>query len=243
MHQALRQHCQVDDAVLLTNQRATRAAIENAILRDLASKSQPGDTVFIYFSCHGGRTSDTDGDEPDGLDEYLVTFDSILGQPETMLLDDQFARWIRELDGRRVVVILDNCYAGGSSKTVKGIAEGDAGSRHVDFIDGEMSRAKSVGQSGIAVLAACQANQLAWEMPSLDDGSVFTYHVLRTLREAAGGVRIATDKDRILTLNELYRCVKAPVENYVWRTFSARQTPVLLEDGGETIVVATIPSR
>ena len=95
MAEALKQSCRVDDVVLLTNSQATAAAIEKAVFKDQVSKSKPGDEVFIFFSCHGGRTADTNGDERDGLDEYLVPYDGTLGKPETMILDDTFARWVR----------------------------------------------------------------------------------------------------------------------------------------------------
>lgn len=38
-------------------------------------ESQPGDTVWIHYSGHGGRVEDQDGDEDDGYDETLIPVD------------------------------------------------------------------------------------------------------------------------------------------------------------------------
>ena len=35
-------------------------------------ESEPGDTVWIHYSGHGGRVRDQDGDEEDGYDETLI---------------------------------------------------------------------------------------------------------------------------------------------------------------------------
>lgn len=236
MADALKRSCQVSDVTVLTNEKATRSAIEQAIFQDLKQKSKPGDTLFVFFSCHGGRTADTNGDEQDGFDEYLVPYDGTLGQPDTMILDDTFARWIQELDGRKIAVILDNCYSGGASKgsMSKGIGASPSGtSGQVDFFDGELRRAKDLGQVGTMVLAACQANQLAWEMPAAGQGSVLTYNIIQSLdNPAADG-----NGDRKLSIGEVYRFIRTPVEEYVRKTFSADQSPLLLDNASDGVLL------
>jgi hypothetical protein len=233
MAAALKDQCGVADVTLLCNTQATREAVEKAIFRELPAKTRPGDTVFLFFSGHGGRTADTNGDETDGYDEYLVPHDGVLGQPETMILDDTFARWIRELDGRRVAIILDNCYSGGASKAAKGVGPMPARSGPLDFFDGELARTKDLGQQGTMVIAACEANQIAWEMPSADQGSVLTYNVLKSLAQpTADG-----NGDGELSLGEVFRFVREPVAEYVRKTFSAEQTPVLLDNANDGILL------
>ena len=233
MADALKQRCGVNDVTVLTNGQATAKAIEKAIFHDLVRKTKPGDTVFIFFSCHGGRTADTNGDEPDGLDEYLVPNDGRLGEPETMILDDTFARWMRELDGRKIAIIMDNCYSGGTPKHIKGLGDAPQGPGAIDFFDGEMRRAKDLGQTGTMVLAASKANQLAWEMPTQDAGSVLTYYLLKSLE----GTQADANSDGRLTLGEVYRHVKPDVEQYVRKTFSADQNPVLLDNASDQILL------
>lgn len=231
--QTLQQQCGVQQVTVLTNSQATKAAIEQAIFHDLVQQSRPGDTVFIFFSCHGGRTADTNGDEKDGLDEYLVPHDGILGQPDTMILDDTFARWMRELDGRKIAIVLDNCYSGGSSKAIKGLPGLPAKVGSPDFFDGEMNRTKDLGQPDTIIIAASEASQLAWEMPSTDQGSVLTYYMLQAINDASAD----GNGDGRLTLGEAYRYIKEPIEDYVRDTFSADQNPVFLDNANDSIVL------
>ena len=72
MAAALKDRCGLEQVTLLTNEKATLKAIRKAIFEDLPKETRPGDMVVLYFSCHGGRCPDTNGDETDGLDEYLV---------------------------------------------------------------------------------------------------------------------------------------------------------------------------
>jgi hypothetical protein len=232
MAEVLKDQCQVDEVTTLTNENATRQAIEQLIFADTVSKTQPGDTVFIFFSCHGGRTSDTNGDEEDGFDEYLVPHDGKLGKPETMILDDTFGRWIQQLDGRQIAVILDNCYSGGASKAVKGLAGPRLSGDKVDFFDGELRRAKDLGQRDTAVLAACKPNELAWEMPSSGSGSVLTYYVLQSVSDPAAD----ENGDGKLSMSEVFHYVQQPIQQYVQQTFSATQTPLLIDNADDRIM-------
>jgi len=246
--QALEQHGDVDEVILLTNEGATRAAIEQTLFRELPSKVKPGDTVFIFYSGHGWRVSDTNGDEEDGdgVDEVLVPHDGQFGKPETMIIDDTFARWMRELDGCHIGIIFDNCYSGGSSKGMpsKGLGEFRPQQVGLDFFDGEINRAKGIGQTGIVLLAACLPEQLAWEMPS-GEGSVLSHYLLQligSVPEAEKPQQMAAVKqadanvDGKLSFGELYEAIKKPAEQYVDKTFSTKQTPVLLGNG-DCIVV------
>ncbi len=60
---------------ILTNDRATKRNMQEAITEWLPNVSRPGDTVFIYFSGHTGQIPDNSGDEPDKQDEYMVPHD------------------------------------------------------------------------------------------------------------------------------------------------------------------------
>jgi hypothetical protein len=236
MAESLKKHCQVDEVLLLTNAQATREAIERAIFKVLPAATQPGDEVFIFFSCHGGCCADTTGTKPDGLSKFLIPYDGQPGKPATMILDRDFARWIRELDGRQVGIILDNCYAGGmakgSSRGIKGIGgpRGKGGMSEL-FLCSELRRAKAIGQSGVELLAACAANQIAWEMPAEDQGSVLTYHVLKAIEDRNADL----NGDKHVSVGEVYRFTKQPIEEYVRRTFSTEQTPMLLDNANDGV--------
>jgi hypothetical protein len=231
MKTSLQERSGVTDITVLTNKQATREAIENAIFKDLVKKSSPGDTVYIFFSCHGGRAADTNGDEADGFDEYIVPHDGVLGKPETMILDDTFARWMEELDGRKVAIILDNCYSGGASKSAKALNQPTIGGKGIDFMDGEFRRAKDIGQNNVVVLAACQANQLAWEIPDPSKGSVLTFYLIQSLTDE----KADANGDGRLSVKESYEYCKNPVSEFVTRTFNAQQNLVLIDNANDSI--------
>ena len=242
MAEALRSKCAVDEVLLLTNEQATKANIEQAIFHDLVAMTGPGDSVFIFFSGHGGRTSDQNGDEEDGFDEYLVPHDGILGKPETMILDDTFARWMQELSGREVAIIMDNCYSGGASKSLGGgttvspksiLPAEKRGSKNIyDGMEAEVRRSKDLGQQNTVVLAACMANQLAWEMPATQKGSVLTHYLIASLDDPATDV----NKDGKLTVQESYGFVKQKVEQYVQEKFQTEQNPVIVDNAQDGII-------
>lgn len=234
MADSLEQVGGADEVVLLTNKQATKEAIRQAIFEQLPQKVKPGDTVVLYFSCHGGRTSDTNGDEADGMDEYLVPHDGIFGEPETMILDDTFARWIGELDGCKVLVVMDNCYSGGTSKAT-GSPKGLPGPpvrrlTSFDFIDGELKRAKDLGMANTCIIAASKADQLAWEMPT-GEGSVLTHFLLRAVADPAAD----TNGDGKVGTREAYDYLTRKVEDYVRDSFQAEQNPVLIDNADDTI--------
>lgn len=103
----------LDGMGVLLDEQATLQNIKKAC-EELQQMSRPGDELFIFWSGHGGTCADTGGDERDGKDEFLVPYDVNPEKlQETVVMDDAFGRWIQELDGRRVVVILDACHSGG----------------------------------------------------------------------------------------------------------------------------------
>ena len=65
----------VSEAKIYTNDQATKANLQEAITGWLPKVSRPGDTVFIFFSGHGGQLADDNGDESDKQDELLIPYD------------------------------------------------------------------------------------------------------------------------------------------------------------------------
>lgn len=212
----------LDQVIVLTNERATLANIKRAICETLANATNPGDTVFIYWSGHGGRCADDDpGEEKDRLDEYLVPRDGdstdIDTIRKTMLLDDLFARWLLELDGRKIAVIIDTCYAAGAHKNAKGFGDpGPAPAGGFDFLDGEIARAKGIGLRQAVMLASADSDQLAFERRE-EDYSVMTYYLNKLLTDAVAPV----------TFQAAYHHVNATVQAYVKKRYHAVQTPRL----------------
>ena len=64
------------------------------------------DLLLLYYSGHGGRQRDLDGDEDDGHDETLCWYSG-------EVLDDRIADYLRRLPaGVRVLLISDSCNSG-----------------------------------------------------------------------------------------------------------------------------------
>jgi len=72
-----REVSRLDDVRVYVNELATRRQLEVAVTDWLPSVSQPGDTVFIFFTGHGVKIKDDNGDEADGLDEALTPHDIV----------------------------------------------------------------------------------------------------------------------------------------------------------------------
>ena len=80
--------------IQLWNEEATKDAIKQAFNR-LCEDTEPGDYVFLHFSCHGQQMMDLNGDEEDGLDEALIPYDALfwylpeMYEGENHLCDDR----------------------------------------------------------------------------------------------------------------------------------------------------------
>jgi metacaspase-1 len=92
---------------LLLDSEATRKNILGA-LRDLVTRSKPGDLIVFQNSSHGSYVADTSGDE-ETYDEILCPYDI----KDNHILDDELRDLVAELPkGVRMSVILDNCFSG-----------------------------------------------------------------------------------------------------------------------------------
>lgn len=97
--------------VYLRDEQATERRIEDALIRHL-SRARPGDFLFLYYTGHGYQ------DEESG-DTYLASWDAG---------DDGVRGWAvhsipdsieRHFKGDRALIVLDNCYSGALTRTVR----------------------------------------------------------------------------------------------------------------------------
>jgi Caspase domain len=235
MAQVMQETCKLDKAVVLTTEQATQANIRRVICEELPAVTRPGDTVVLYWSGHGGRCPSKVGGE---YQEYLAPYDGDLRDlnaiQRSMVMDTAFARWVRDLDGRKVIVILDTCHSGGIIKgAVKRVADADdyakyakgvgdfvEGKFKTHFLDNQMSQMKALGQHDTAVLASSTAKQVSFERRE-KDLSVMTFFIINLLKEEKGQ----------RTLEEVYKDVEGKVKDYVEDKFPGMtQTPVLVDD-------------
>jgi hypothetical protein len=91
--------------IILKGKQATASAILDNI-DSAASHLKSGDTFIFYFSGHGGRKPDTNGDENDKWDETLLAYGK-------EIVDDELGeRWVKFAAGVRIVMLSDSCYSG-----------------------------------------------------------------------------------------------------------------------------------
>ncbi len=179
-----------------------RAAIL-AAMAEVAAAAQPGDTVFFYFSGHGGQAPDLNGDEGGGPDEILLPADAAgwkgaIGAVENALVDDELQLWAQGLLARgvQVVGVLDACHAAtgfralGGAGAARGLTAAELGVPDgADGAAGDLAAAgPDDGLSGaFAFLYAAQSDQRAFEYPVGDSGlwhGAFTLQLAQVLRDA-----------------------------------------------------------
>lgn len=111
--------------LIIRDKEATKAGILNAIQKQLIDKAKPGDICVFHFSGHGEQVFDDNGDEADGYDEALVTYDAPMDyQPgvEKHLRDDEFGFKLEEIRKKlgpsgSLLVIVDACHSGSSTRS------------------------------------------------------------------------------------------------------------------------------
>ena len=119
---------------IVADSLATKVGIENA-LKDLIASVKAKDVVVIHFSSHGEQVADDNGDEADGYDEAIVSYDAKLSTNKDAIArgsvtraeyeklqanyfrDDEFGKYIDQLRSKLgkdgdVIVVMDNCHSG-----------------------------------------------------------------------------------------------------------------------------------
>jgi uncharacterized caspase-like protein len=169
----------------------------------------PGDMFVFYYSGHGASLPDGNGDER--RDQTFVT-------PGRSLIDDELPPlWQAFVTDVRVVVITDSCHSASNVRAAEDLdaplptlsigldpptSDSDAGTR--GFIEGVTAN--------MIHLAACNDDEESVAFPS---GSVFTKHLLESLRSAS-------DYDTLFRMTQ--DAVSDAVRNVTIRGRRVRQT-------------------
>ena len=127
-----------ENITTLCDSQATYDAILSAF-KDLESKLNIDDVVYIHFSGHGQRITDLDGDEFDKFDEAWIPYDALQEgtynyNGEKHLTDDKLNKLLKGLRSKvggkgKIVVVTDACHSGSSTRyltekeIVRGISE------------------------------------------------------------------------------------------------------------------------
>ncbi len=150
---------------VLSNNKATKAAFLGE-LDDMVSMAEPGDSVVVYYSGHGGQVPDLNDDDEteDNLDEALITYDFDPKNPDTWLLDDHLRASLSQLKTRKALVLIDACHAGTGTR-------GDIINKKAEFGFDDMLGRGRVDKNSMEVskdrpeshvlIAACAPNELS----------------------------------------------------------------------------------
>jgi hypothetical protein len=200
-----------DQIWMLTNENATLARIKDVLGVEVMEKAQKQDTVLIFFAGHGAPWSNRNSPDGDGLEKYLLPYDTDLNRLySTGFPMREFSELFPRYSAERVVLLLDSCFSGASHPAHENEPNGGQG-RTVQtalfkapiaetFID-RLTRGSGKGR---VVLTASQANEVSIERDDMKHG-VFTYYLLEAFQKGD------TDGDGWITIGEAYRYVSKMV--------------------------------
>jgi hypothetical protein len=117
---------------IIRDNEATKQGILLAMQQQFITKAKAGDICVFHFSGHGQQVMDNNGDEADGYDEALVTYDSPMeyeGGVEKHLRDDEFGFKLEEVrkhlgSNGNLLVVIDACHSGTSTRSGLGTYRG-----------------------------------------------------------------------------------------------------------------------
>lgn len=216
-------HCAYDPASveLLLDKDATLARIREVLTR-FGTSSKEDESVFIYFSGHGGIVG-----TGAAARTYLVPADAQGGsRPDTMLSDTEFSDLLGKLSARKVTVVLDACHAGGAA-TLKGLSS-DSAIIAPGYLEKSLSTLSS--GAGRVVLASSRSSETSRILPHASN-SLFTTHLLDALKGKG-----QPNGSEVVRVFNLFEYVSAKVRG----DSAERQTPIFKADLSENFAVAML---
>ncbi len=241
-----------NEILTLTDREATKEGIVRKFRQWLVEGTRPGDLALFYFSGHGVQVWDRNGDEVlDGRDEALVCSDTVIRARKVhrsyrgimgsafephdignVLLDDEIAELLRELNGRTIIFISDSCHSGTVHKAMDPFfVRNKTPEQPVSYksvfdervstpaIKGLVSAKTNMGSDlsggslSLAVFTASQDGRPSQIVPFHRDPkgehSVFTWHLYHGLNGKAD-----LNRDGNITLGELASYVKSEVQSH-----------------------------
>ena len=194
---------------ILVNREVTHDGAKKAITEWL-SQAPENATVLVFYSGHGSRVKDKNGDEADGYDETIVPWD--YGTRQRYIIDDELRKWLSSVKAKRVVLIFDSCHSGTMERAVMTAGLVTTGTRATEpFLTDGMAEdfGQTVGARGIAwkelVITASRPDEAAYESSQLKS-SVLTYYLSQAL-SGKGDV----NKDAWVTAQEAFDYAKQQI--------------------------------
>lgn len=205
-----------DNIRTLANKRATQGNIIKR-LEWLVKSAKPGDDAFFYFSGHGSRVRDRNGDElKDHMDELFCTYELNWDDP---LLDDKVGQILSGIkNGVFLTVIADCCHSGTITRSAPSPAHVPVGGK-IRYVDPPFDiESRHIGRGlkqntfkgclvpkfGHILLSGCAPNQTSAEsrMSNGDIRGALTYHLAEILRSKKYKSWVAVHKAVCSILNK-----------------------------------------
>jgi len=184
-----------ENVTLLTNEQASLVNLRSTLGTRIKNAARENDMVIIFFAGHGATERDAASLDGDGLEKYLLPFDTDPADLYTTAMPMvEVGRILNRIRSERLVFIADACYSGGSGGRTISVA-----GMRANIGDGFLERV--VGGRGKVIITASSANEVSVEKDELQHG-VFTYYLLEGLRGKAD-----MDRDSMVTVDEAYRYV------------------------------------
>jgi hypothetical protein len=194
------------NVVLLLNDQATLGSI-NRELNSLASRTQPDDTVFIYFSGHGANI----GSSTDPRSALVPVDCDPVDILSTSLLEESLSDALMQIKAKRLIVCIDACHAGGA-----GTLKASDGDPVPNLSFSEKSLAKLAQGTGRVLIASSRASETSLILSGAIN-SLFTEHLVEALRG-----RAHTQGDGLIRIFDVFNYVSEKVKGAV----PGRQHPI-----------------
>lgn len=159
--------CAPDRFEVLTDAEATFTNVTAALSRWL-TRAARGERLFLYYSGHGTQVPDTDGDE-DEMDEAFVLHD--FSKTNALVDDILRAFFARVPDEAQATVVLDCCHSGGLARAKDVQPRGGDPIPRSAYTPAELKMLGEIQKpfeiearpERLVMLAAAQQDELAWE--------------------------------------------------------------------------------
>ncbi len=238
-----------NDIKLVADSQATVKGISTA-LDDLIQRVKAGDVVVIHFSSHGEQVQDDNGDETDGLDECIVTYNATLPQRGGPLSreaydkfqanyyrDDLFGSYIDKLRAKLgkdgdVVVFMDLCHSGTGTRGIAKVRGGKPPLVSNDFDAAKFAPTDTCGEFKEKDKTRGGENNLAtFVVYSAAESGELDYETEDDEQEGVGSLTYAISKVFSNTnIIPTYRSLFARIQT-VMNEKTPQQHPVLEGDG------------